>query len=201
MKISLIVLAAGNSCRFGSNKLLFEIGKTPMYRAVVDTILKAEEKAESLFFEKIMITKYKELIQDPYLLKHFQIIVNPNSERGISSSIQLGIEGSDKTADAWCFLVCDQPYLKSETICNLIAGWEKSNKELGCVVYKEQLGNPTIFKNKYRDEFMKLTGDVGGKGIIKAHIKDVFCYFVDDEKELEDIDEMKNEETHTPGNC
>lgn len=199
MKISLIVLAAGNSSRFGSNKLLFEINEKPMYRSIADTILEAEQKKEALFFEKIIVTKHRKIIQDPYLLQHFQMIVNPHSERGISSSIQLGIEGSNKLTDAWCFLVCDQPYLKAETICNLVIEWEKSNKELGCVVYKEHLGNPTIFKNKYRYELMQLTGDIGGKGILKAHRQEVFCYPVDNEKELEDIDEMKNKETHTPG--
>ena len=39
MKIALIMLAAGNSRRFGSNKLLYEIEGKPMYRHILEKLL------------------------------------------------------------------------------------------------------------------------------------------------------------------
>ena len=42
MKISLILLAAGDSRRFGSNKLLYELHGKPMYRYSVDEVAKLD---------------------------------------------------------------------------------------------------------------------------------------------------------------
>ena len=39
MKIALIMLAAGNSRRFGSNKLLYEIEGKPMYRHILEKLM------------------------------------------------------------------------------------------------------------------------------------------------------------------
>ncbi len=46
MKIALIMLAAGNSRRFGSNKLLYEIEGKPMYRHILEKLLIVAEWLE-----------------------------------------------------------------------------------------------------------------------------------------------------------
>ena len=39
MRIALIMLAAGNSRRFGGNKLLYEIDGNPMYRYILERLI------------------------------------------------------------------------------------------------------------------------------------------------------------------
>ena len=39
MRIALIMLAAGNSRRFGGNKLLYEIDGNPMYRYILERLM------------------------------------------------------------------------------------------------------------------------------------------------------------------
>ena len=46
MKIALIMLAAGNSWRFGSNKLLYEIEGKPMYWHILEKLLIVAEWLE-----------------------------------------------------------------------------------------------------------------------------------------------------------
>lgn len=46
MKIALIMLAAGNSRRFGSNKLLYEIEGKPMYRHILEKLMIVAEWLE-----------------------------------------------------------------------------------------------------------------------------------------------------------
>ena len=46
MKIALIMLAAGNSRRFGRNKLLYEIEGKPMYRHILEKLLIVAEWRE-----------------------------------------------------------------------------------------------------------------------------------------------------------
>ena len=44
MKIALIYLAAGNSRRFGSNKLFYEIDGKPMYRHLLDRLVRIADR-------------------------------------------------------------------------------------------------------------------------------------------------------------
>ena len=54
MKIALIMLAAGNSRRFGSNKLLYEIEGKPMYRHILEKLMiVAEWLEETECIEKV----------------------------------------------------------------------------------------------------------------------------------------------------
>ena len=54
MKIALIMLAAGNSRRFGSNKLLYEIDGKPMYRHILEKLMiVAEQLEETECIEKV----------------------------------------------------------------------------------------------------------------------------------------------------
>ncbi|MGO5051110.1 nucleotidyltransferase family protein [Lachnospiraceae bacterium LCP25S3_G4] len=194
MNLNLILLAAGNSRRFGSNKLLHCINGIPMYQQMLNTIEKAEEDTP-LFKHKIVVTKYEEISQVISYMEGYTVVENKQSELGISTSVRLGVETSLNIAkmersdiDGWCFLVCDQPYLTSKTLKNFVISWWESDKALGCVSYQKRIGNPTIFARKFEGELLGLTGDVGGKEIMKKHIEEVICFPVLDERELEDID-------------
>jgi molybdenum cofactor cytidylyltransferase len=55
-------------------------------------------------------------------------------------------------------------------------------------VYKGIKGHPIIFKMKYRDELMRLMGDIGGKEIIERHPSDVLEVEVDSEGVVISID-------------
>ena len=46
MKIAMIMLAAGNSRRFGANKLLYEIDGMPMYRHVLNQLIQVKNRLE-----------------------------------------------------------------------------------------------------------------------------------------------------------
>ena len=49
-------------------------------------------------------------------------------------------------------------------------------------------GNPAIFHNRYYGELMKLTGDQGGRRILKVHPEEVWQYQMKNPKELKDFD-------------
>lgn len=86
------------------------------------------------------------------------------------------------------FIVCDQPYIKKDTIDKFINEFIESEKNLGAVSNDGILLNPTIFTNKYKKELLKLDGDKGGKKILLENRDDLFVFEVLDKKELIDID-------------
>lgn len=180
MKINLILLAAGNSSRFQGNKLLTIVNNKTMYMNVVEKVLKID------FNKIILVTQYEE-IKVALLEQPIEVVMNKNSELGISHSIKLGIQGNME-ADAYMFMVCDQPFISSLSIETLINRFMKSNKGMACLEYKDNLGNPTIFSKKYKNELLSLKGDVGGKFIMKKHLDDLERVSIIHEIELRDID-------------
>lgn len=180
MKINLILLASGNSNRFKGNKLLTIVNNKPMYMNAIEKILKID------FNKIILVTQYEE-IKEALLEQPIQVVMNKNSELGISHSIKLGIQGHME-ADAYMFMVCDQPFISSLSIEILIYRFMKSDKGMACLEYKNNIGNPTIFSKEYKNELLSLKGDVGGKSIMKRHIDDLERVIIMNEMELRDID-------------
>lgn len=172
-------MAAGNSTRFGSNKLLCNIQGKPMVQYAMEKILKAP------FEERVIVTQYKEVEKLAEAMGIPQVR-NENPEKGISHSIRLGLQ-AEAQMDGWMFLVCDQPWISTDTIKRLLEKYREEEKGIGAVRWKDKIGNPVIFSKKYRKELEQLAGDRGGKKILLSHIEDVL--FVEtDEKELEDLD-------------
>lgn len=186
MDIVLILLAAGNSRRFQGNKLLHHLEGKPMYRYIADEIKKI---SGGIFSRKIIVTQYPEIMKD-MRKEGYLVIENIHSEWGISHSIHLGLESVNE-GEAVCFAVCDQPYLKGETLRAFLESWRLSGKGIGCLRYGNDLGNPVIFSSKYREELLKLEGDLGGKRVVKSHMEDVYAFQVEDGRELQDLDVRK----------
>lgn len=203
MKLALILLAAGDSRRFGGNKLLTPFRGRPMYQYIAEEV---DKLPQDLFYEKLVVTQYEEIGRD-LIGRGYRVVVNEESALGISHSIHLALEalkGEDGVSPcggeaenpsepAFCFAVCDQPYLKADTIEGLVRGWESSGKGIGCLCNMGEFGNPAIFSEKYRTELLALKGDVGGKRVLRRHIDDLYLHEVDDGLELVDIDVRKQD--------
>ena len=119
--------------------------------------------------------------------KGIQVLYNPHPEDGISSSVKIGLNAS-LDADAVLFTVSDQPWLTSETICELIHVFLNTSKGIVCVSCQGKMGNPCIFDRKYYNELLSLEGDKGGKKVIMKHLDDTQVYEIEEGRELEDID-------------
>lgn len=178
MNTGLIILAAGNSVRFGAKKLFHIIDKKEMFRHALDTAYKTGIKT-------VVVTQFDE-IADYARSLGFDVVINSHPEDGISSSVILGTEHF-KDKDALIFAVCDQPYLRYETILRLRDEFYSSLSGIARLTDGKRPGNPVMFDIRYKDELLSLKGDVGGREIVKSHMGDV-VYVKADEKELMDID-------------
>ena len=186
MKTVLIMLAAGNSRRFGSNKLLYQIEGKPMYRYALEELQKAAEKIPDSRILVVTQADYTEIISTAGQAGA-EVFINPEPERGISSSMQIGLERA-RDAEACLFTVSDQPWLKAETITALFELFQREGKGMACTRRDGKTGNPCIFSKKYYTELMEISGDRGGKQIIKKHPEDVAYLEISDALELQDVD-------------
>ena len=183
-KVGAILLAAGNSSRFGANKLLYEIEGNPLVQYSMEII------SQLPFEQKIVVTQYPQVEQ---LAKRLGLswVRNENPELGISHSIHLGLE-KQGDMDGWMFLVGDQPWLCRETVEKLLETFRESLRGIAAVRCGENIGNPVIFSRAYKKELEKLAGDRGGKKILLLHREDVEFVAAKPE-ELVDLDENPHE--------
>ena len=118
-----------------------------------------------------------------------QFCWNAKSQEGIAASIRLGVQASDPENDL-LFLVCDQPGLQSSTICNFLKRYLSSGKTLGCLGWSDgRMAGPCVFSSLWRLELLRLSGDKGGKKILRGNEEQVYLHPTQDQ-ELEDVDEM-----------
>lgn len=185
-KTVLILLAAGDSRRFHGNKLLHIFNGKPMYQYLADEI---DRLPEDFFVGRIVVTQYQEIMEE-LRARGYQVVANHESELGISHSIELGIQAADAFGSScgYCFAVCDQPYLRAETVQALVEGFRRSGKGIGCLTSHGNLGNPAVFSHGYKGELLALDGDVGGRRVIKSHPDDLYLWEAENSRELVDVD-------------
>ena len=188
MKITAIILASGFSKRFGGNKLLALYKGKPLIMHIVDKVIKQN------FYEVIIVSQYDEVLS---LVSHaksskgiIKAVKNNNPQKGISESIKLGVKVS-QPCDAYMFFVGDAPFIREETIEDMMRMYERIEVKETAILYpfyEEKRGNPVIFAQVYKEELMGLSGDKGGKQIIARHSEYAIGYEVGHPKELFDID-------------
>ena len=180
-RVAVILEAAGDSKRFGSNKLLhiMDDGR-PMIASIIDAVRPLEA------YRKIIVTQYDEVAG---LAPDFDIVRNDRPDLGISRSMQLGLTAAGD-ADAYMFCVCDQPGLRTSTLEKLIEAYKKGTAGIVSLAWQGNMCNPKIFSSLYREELMKLEGDTGGRQIIDTHKKDLLLVEAESEDEVKDIDSL-----------
>lgn len=190
MKIAVVMLAAGNSRRFGANKLFCRVEGQPLFIRTIRELVKAgkllKKKKPYMELTFTAVVQYGEMAE-LLLDEGIHVVYNPHPEEGISSSLKIGLL-ADRDADACAFCVADQPMLRAETVAGLLDTYESGEKGIGYVIFEGRPGSPSVFSKKYFDELLDLTGDVGGKRVIAAHREDSFCVEAESVLELEDMD-------------
>lgn len=147
-KIHVILLAAGNSIRFGNNKLLHKIDGKPLYQFLPDTL----KEVQSCDGVHCIVSQYKEILEQ-MAERGYHCVKNDKPEDGIAHSIRLGIEYLEEIGvlmkeDAILFGVCDSLmcWRKRSKDCWNLTGkvkrdWDVSAKteDLGIRLYLERL--------------------------------------------------------------
>jgi len=178
-----IILAAGFSRRMGDNKLLMEYKGKTIIESVIETIKKS--KVTNL----ILVAKDDKIIEIGKKL-NIKTVKNHKAEIGQSQSIKLGITHGNLNYD-YMFFCGDQPFINEFTINKLI-DYSKENKERIIIPkFRGKVGNPVIFPKAYKEELLNISGDTGGRVIIKSKKEKVLYVEVDDPLFIQDIDNLE----------
>jgi len=163
-----IILAAGESTRFGRPKQLLRLKDRYLIEWVLDVALDSE------LSRIILVLGYAhQRIQQALgkKLRHakLQIEVNPHYQKGQSHSLQVGLSTVINTFPAVMFLLADQPLVDAATINCLLNRFGSADKDICVPTFHGKRGNPSIFSQKFYKHIMEIKGDIGARQIIKAH--------------------------------
>lgn len=179
--VQLILLAAGLSRRFGENKLLVPWQGQPLYQHSLTALWELTRRRADC--RLLVVTRWPPVARQARGLG-LRVCWNDHSEEGISSSLRLGLEAAPE-ADYYLCSVADQPQLTAALLDEFLAGFLASGQPLGCVRHDGVPGNPAVFHRRFRPELLALTGDTGGRQVLRRHAED--CYFWDGPA-LRDVD-------------
>lgn len=189
MKTYIFYLAAGNSRRFGSQKLLHTYNGKELYRHTLDLLKQTQ-------YEIIVVTKHQEIYEAVRKETNVQVVKSEYSHLGMSYTIHAGLQflKNKERPFQMVFVVADQPHLKLTTIEMLIKECEDNHAKLGTITCCHRQCNPTLFHSDYYDELMHLSNDQGGRVILNKYNEIVYKVARDDMQEFVDIDYQEDVE-------
>lgn len=179
--ISSIILASGFSTRMKQDKLLLPIKGVPMILRVAEAVV------DSHVDERILVYRKSEINQ---LVGHCltKAVYNPNASRGQSEAVKLGLQHISQASECCLFFMGDQPFMNALIINEIIDLWKSNPEKIVVPLYGGIPGNPVLFPSRYHPLLMKVSGDHGGREVIKNHLDAVVFLEISDEKAGLDAD-------------
>jgi molybdenum cofactor cytidylyltransferase len=182
-----IILAAGESKRFGQPKQLIQL----QGKYILEWVLKA---ALTSRLEKVILVlghdylKIKEKVDNAGHTEKLLIVYNRDYRQGQSSSLRSGLSEIRGIFPQVMVLLGDQPLVTRDVIDMMLERFQQSDKTIGVPFYKGKRGNPVIFSQVFYDALMTIEGDMGARDIIKRHPSKVLKIEIDDPTVFFDID-------------
>lgn len=189
-----IILAAGESKRFGSPKQLAEYHGIPFVRLVAQAALAAH-----LSPVVVVTGASADLVEAALNDLPVKIVRNRDWRRGQSSSIQEGLRaatlsptrhGLAVNTGAAIFLLADQPQVTKNVLDALVEAHSRGISPVILPAVKGIRANPVLFDRILFPDLMALEGDVGGRAVFsKIHVEYLPWH---DESLLVDIDKPED---------
>lgn len=161
-KAGCCIMASGMGTRFGSNKLIAELGGRPVVAHVMDTAIEASVDTGT---DLVVLTRWDEVAA---LAAGKGIACIRHSYTAKSDVIRLGITHAESSGWRSCmFMLGDQPLLTPASVKRLYDVYTEfgSNGKVFRLGADGKPGSPVIFSRCHYDALKTLTGEQGGMSL------------------------------------
>jgi molybdenum cofactor cytidylyltransferase len=165
-RVAAVVLAAGRGTRFRQDggtrpKLLAPLHDRPVLQHVLDALATAR-----LFEVTVVLGADADAIEEAIRWRDEQRVHNQEPERGLASSLQVGLAAVPTHAEATLVLLGDQPHVQPALIRQLARMPLDPRRPLVVPRYRDGLGNPVRLEREAMLLAFSLTDDAGMRGVI-----------------------------------
>lgn len=164
-----ILLAAGLSRRMGTQKLLLPFKHSTVIETVIDNL-----KLAGLF---PIYAVFSHEIAKALTVHHewIHININPDPQRGQSSSLAVGLEMLPDGED-FCIMLGDLPCLSVKDILEISHKFQalQEGKTVLAPCRNGAFGHPMFYRAVWKERFKSAKGDTGGKNILFSYEHEIF---------------------------
>ena len=176
-----ILLAAGASKRFGSNKLLHPLaGDTPVAIASLANLRAAIPRVLAV------VRPGAPVLENRLSEAGATVILCVNADAGMGASLATAVGASGDVA-GWVVALADMPYIRPETIGKIAAALA-GGADIAAPAYRGARGHPVGIAARFRAELEALQGDEGARSVLEKNAKSIKLIEVDDPGICRDID-------------
>ena len=176
-KISAIVLAAGRT-NYGDAQPICLVAEAFLAAGIDDLIVVLGYQAEQA----------REALKD----KEVKVIVNPDYEHGLSRSLRYGLRMLSRDTEAVLLTLGNRPFIKPGIVANLVETYQQGKASVVAPTYFQVRGHPVVFDALLVPELLRARGNVGGRGVLYHHRRELRQVEVEDAGVIERIDSQLN---------
>ncbi|HEX6768402.1 MAG TPA: nucleotidyltransferase family protein [Candidatus Binatia bacterium] len=188
--ISAVILATGRAERMGEPKLFMPLGGKPVLQWVLESALASDLDEVICVARELNSARRQIHIVDERLFW----LLNYAADRGLSTSVIIGLWAANAASDGVMFLCGDQPLVRPELINALIEKFADTSAWIVAPSFKGEVRNPILFHRKLFPELLQLTGDRGGRPLLDKHKRKTALLEWPEEVSFLDVDVPKDYE-------
>lgn len=189
-RIAAVVLAAGESRRFGSPKQLSRLGNSTLLCTVLQNVLRARGLERTVLVLGHRHAEVRASLGHLTRNRRLRIVVNEDARLGMSSSLRAGLRFVPPCAAA-AVILGDLPMLDFQTIGAVIEGYRSRPCRLAYPVAGGRRGHPVIFGRELFAGLEALEGDAGARAVAESNAGWEATVSVDPKTQL-DVDRRKD---------
>ena len=168
MTTAALVLAGGESKRFGSSKQLADWRGKPLLEHVVDQVHGWPE-VDAVY---VVLGAAAERIMETVDLGGAPVIENLEWRKGISSSLRAGLDFliGERSVDQALLVLGDQPIVPGDVVPRLLEARKRSRRPVVIPRYRLTRGHPVLVHRSLWPALVTgLSGDRGARNLFLAH--------------------------------
>ncbi|MDT8407211.1 MAG: nucleotidyltransferase family protein [Methylococcales bacterium] len=184
-----ILLAAGNSRRFGADKL-----RQPLSDALSVAEHACRNLASSVDQVWVVVRPGATQLARQLEAQGAKVLTCPHAAQGMGISLSHAIKATPNTC-GWLIALADMPWIQPASIAKVAAAL-RHGAPLAAPFYHHQRGHPVGFAQSYYPALSSLTGDAGAKPLLESAQHALLRIPVDDPGVLQDIDRPEDLAKH-----
>jgi molybdenum cofactor cytidylyltransferase len=169
--VAALVLAAGRGRRFGGAKLLAPLHGRPLVAHVLE-LVRAARGAGLVTDSRLVMAKGDAALAELARAAGVETVANDAPDRGLSSSLRLGLASLEADAGAAILLLADQPLVRLDVLAGLVEAWRERRGVLIRPRYADapgEPGHPVLADRSVWPLAERLEGDAGFAAVISPH--------------------------------